>query len=426
MKLKIIILTFITLIVFIYGAISVYFINERTNFINNSINEIFEKSPSLRWNTRKILSYIDLPVAFVSPLVLEDNLPSFSIIISEKNLDKLDENLPQPIFEGKLTQRYKKSVKAIVIANGEEFKASVRYRGDNYNHWAFSKKSWRIQLQDGYIDGMNVFNFIIPEDRGFVQELFAFRLANRLGLITPKSYYSTLKVNGKRKQVYLLVQHWSDAILEQNKRSTDGVFVGEADSTMNLYKSIDSVKPFSKGSSEIVDLSLVKELFSLLQEKNDEVFFEKLPKVIDIDQTLKWIAHSSALFSRSQKGTHNLVMYINFENKKIEFVPWNITMFDSDPEKVPTNIDYNPFVTRILKNPKWLKKRNQYVLDLIGNKNKLESDLVWIENLKNIARPAVYRDFNKLFLNIEFEIQANKFKKRYSKAHKKLSDELTI
>jgi hypothetical protein len=172
-----------------------YFTSARTAWLNRLVNGIFERSPRFRWGARKVLRTVEYPFSFITSYLINDSLPLFSLDIDEQNLLALDQNLPEPFTGETLLPQHKVSVPATLTTEGKKFMAQVRYRGDNYNHWGFKKKSWRVKLLDGEIDGMKVFNFIIPEDRMFIQELFSFRLANRLGLIEPKAGYATLRVN---------------------------------------------------------------------------------------------------------------------------------------------------------------------------------------------------------------------------------------
>lgn len=419
---KLIIVALIFAII-ILSLIPIYFLNPRTAVLNKSVNTFFENNPTIRWEFRKLLVMFDKPFDIYSTVFLENTIPSYQIEINQNDLSKLNANIPQPVFKSTLGEENKKEVSALFHIDGQIYKAEVRYRGDNYNHWAFKKKSWRIKLLDGSINDVDIFNLIIPEDRMYVQEYFSYRLAQRLRLIVPKHYFAKVRINGGQEQVYLFIQHWSPALIEQNGRSTDGFIVGEGGDHSQLYKSIVSVEPFA-AKGKLLDLSLIAALFKLLETENDQEFFEKLPAIIDIDSSLRWIAHSNAMFSKSQKDTHNFVVYINPVNGKIEFIPWNVTMFDGDPEDQVIDSYYNRLVTRILENPEWRLIRDQYILEAIGDNEQLREDLEFIENMKDEVRSAVWADSDKLFLNLEYEIQINKFKKRYKQAHTKLTSEI--
>jgi hypothetical protein len=130
------------------------------------------------------------------------------------------------------------------------------------------------------------------------------------------------------------------------------------------------------------------------------------------------------MFSHSQKESHNFTAYINPASGKVEFVPWNVTMLDADPKQAPIDVDYNPLITRMLKNIEWKTQRDKYVLSLIGDEKQLKDDLSWIEKTKNEARSAVFSDPDKLFLSVEFKLQIDKFMKRYTWAYQRLTKEL--
>ncbi len=423
MRLKLIAI-FLIFTVILGISIVTYFKGNRDAILNSSINQLFEKYPSFRWGTREIL--VSIENLILIPLAIyysdKDTLPSYTLVISESNRNQLLQNLPEPKPGNILIAQYKKEVPATIIKDNIIYDAEVRFRGDNYNHWAFQKKSWRIKLVDDDLDGMDEFDLIIPGDRMFVQELFSFRLAQRLGLITPKAYFVTLRVNGSGKRTYLLIQQWSNILIEQNKRPVTGLLVGESEKMQYLYKTVFGTQSFGQGNTKVSDLSSIEYLFNLLDE-DDAEFYTNLPTILDMDSTLKWIAHSTVMFSRSQKDTHNLVVYINSSTGKIELIPWNVTMLDDDPKNIPIDTEYNLLVTRILKNPEWKKIRDNYVLELISDKNQLREDLAWIDHIKNQVRPAVLNDKDRRSLFVEYELQINKFKDRYQQAFYKLSEE---
>jgi len=408
------------ILVFIPVLLIIYFFSPRTSPLNNLINNLFEKYPQIRWQTRTTLSQLESPFFWLSSLPLNDELSNFQMIIDPKDLNRLDSNLPLAEQGNFLLPQHKKTVPAKLIFSGQEYLVKVRYRGDNYNHWGFKKKSWRIKLSEDSIDGLTEFNLIIPEDKGFIQLLFSLRLAHRAGLITPKAYFATLTVNQGNKQIYLLTQHWDENLIKQNQRFSNGALLGKAEfDSGKLYQDISSIKSYYDNLNNQAGLDAVGHLFELIQQ-DDETFFKELPVLVDLESTLTWIAHSTALFSRSQKASHNLVVYFNPNQNKLEFIPWDVIMFDGNPVDQPVDPNYNPLISKILSYPEWKEKRNQLTLALIGDETQLEEDLLWLKQIKNQIRPAVYQDATKLFLNLEFEIQTAKFAKRYQQAHQKL------
>lgn len=403
-------------------SLYIYFSSPRESVVRSSINYVFEQFPQIRWGTRSTLKVLEFPIAITAQLFIRDKLPSYELLIAPDQLALLNQNLPEAKEGVFLGEENRVPVNATFTSEGKTYDAQVRYRGDNYNHWAHDKKSWRVELKDAYVNGMSTFNFIIPEDRMFVQELFSFRLAKRLNLIAPKAYPATLRVNRGSKQYYLLIQHWHKDVAEYNTRPDGGVFLGES-AEAELYKSIYSIQTFGKSSQSLVDYSPIKRLFDLLYE-DDGTFYKEIPAVIDTDQTIRWIAHANAMFSQSQKYTHNIVLYYNTASGLLEPVPWNVTMFDGHPKDTPIDIDYNPLITKILKNSQWKAKRDKYIQDVIGGENQLKEDINWLSQIQKNSRPAAFGDTDRLFLLIEYELQINSFKNRYQEGYQKLKENL--
>ena len=421
MKKKILI---IGLIVFLFGLTASgilfsYYKGDRKNYLNTTINNFSKNHPQLSISLKKVTKILD--VLYIFHQFIPSKIPTYSLLIDSNDLEKLNTNLPQ---EGKkLTSEYKKFVPAQFIFNNKTYQVKVRYRGDNPNHWQFDKKSWRIKFENKF-ENQKAINLILPEDRYFFIEPWISYMGQKLGLVTPEFTLVNLKVNNKLHGVYLKSEQWGKTFLENYNLSPDADLYGEAEfdkQVSNLYADVYNFRKYTFNSSKPKnDVSNLKTLLDLLNNFSDQEFYKKIPDIIDMSNFLHWQAQSTLAFSHSQKISHNLIAYFNPEINKFQFIPWDVAMADEEP--VYPDINYNPLMTRILKNSDYMFQRNQILWEYIKDQKNLEGDLNYFDNLYQNTRGAFYRDPLKIFPNLDFDLTVKKHRKRIITAQNKIKE----
>jgi len=421
MKKKILI---IGLIVFLFGLTASgilfsYYKGDRKNYLNTTINNFSKNHPQLSINLKKTTKILD--VLYIFHQFIPSKIPTYSLLIDSNDLEKLNTNLPQ---EGKkLTSEYKKFVPAQFIFNNKTYQVKVRYRGDNPNHWQFDKKSWRIKFENKF-ENQKAINLILPEDRYFFIEPWISYMGQKLGLVTPEFTLVNLKVNNKLHGVYLKSEQWGKTFLENYNLSPDADLYGEAEfdkQVSNLYADVYNFRKYTFNSSKPKnDVSNLKTFLDLLNNSSDQEFYKKIPDIIDMSNFLHWQAQSTLAFSHSQKISHNLIAYFNPEINKFQFIPWDVAMADEEP--VYPDINYNPLMTRILKNSDYMFQRNQILWEYIKDQKNLEGDLNYFDNLYQNTRGAFYRDPLKIFPNLDFDLTVKKHRKRIITAQNKIKE----
>jgi len=254
-------------------------------------------------------------------------------------------------------------------------------------------------------------------------------LAQKLGLNPPQMELVNLFVNNKRHGVYLAAEHWSKSFLETRGQAGTNNLYGENDFNFafpgSVYYSPAQLKPFHSDELSLFENSADLDLFtSLLQIKDQEQFKTQAEQIIDIDNFLRWQAHSTLMFSRSQRKTHNLILNFNSQLGKLEFVPWNVTMTIKDVNSVPINVDYNPLMTRLLKNDTLYAQRNQILWDIVSDDKNLADALEFIDQTVKTARFDIFKDSLRRFTVAELFSSTNKFKRQITKAFTRLKTSL--
>jgi len=369
-------------------------------------------SPSLKTS---IVTYLaKLTDIFYSPYYFKSySLPVYELTLNPDNYVFLNRNLPDAIQTKILTAEYKRYVPAKFKYQEQEYDVDVHYYGTDFDHWARPKKSWQIKFNDNQpFFGQTIINLVIPEDRGmYLQELSNFR-AKKLGLFIPSSKFTVLKVNGKTQGVYWQFEHWTAAFLEKNQLPIGNLY-GEVDQSVKrseqkpIYSSLKYWKKYVQDeiyqNDNYAELAL---LLDLLNHAEDEEFFSQLPYILDIDSFLAWQAHLILMGSSHQDSTHNIRLYWHPALGKFFIFPWDVLGSYGWP------VSYNPLVSRVLKNPEWLKQRNQILSDYVNNVDNLREDLGYYDQLIEQTKTAVFQDYLKFFSNYGYVQQTKKYRQQ--------------
>ena len=387
------------------------FMRPSISSIADTANTLAQNNPKFFLALKSIARVSDIPFKIIASTA-PDKLPGYQLIIDPQDLEKLNQNLPPS--NQKLTDQYKVPVPANFIFGELSYPVEVRYRGDNSNHWAFAKKSWRINFKEQSFNGMQSLDLIIPEDRGYFQELAMSFIADKLDLITPKMQLVNLFINGQRQGVYLAAEHWSQAFLEIRGQSPSNNLYGENQFTTirasSIYQDTAQLKKFHQNElSSIDNFAEIERLTNLLNKPVDNSSYKQLEQIVDIDNLARWQAHSTLMFSRSQKNSHNIILNFNSQSGKLEFIPWNVSMIVEDVASVPIDVDYNKIMTMLLKNDNLYLKRNQVLWNYLRDGSNLRELLGFIEASVSTARLDIYKDTKRRFLVLEMEASTKKF-----------------
>lgn len=372
----------------------------------------------------------DIPLRLIT-LPIPDKLETYKLTISSQDLERLNANLPSINPDDQLTflsSQYKDAVPATFEAGDSRHQVKVHYRGDNKNHWAFSKKSWRIKFEDDPFEGFESIDLIIPEDRGYFQELVMNYLAQKLNLPVPQMSLVNLYVNRQRQGTYLMAEHWSQAFLEHRGLAESDNLYGENDlgfvASGNVYHLAKIQKFHQDTSASSNNFAEVELLLDTLNQPSTQDFVTSFERIVDMQNFLNWQAHSVLMFSRSQRKSHNLVFDFNSQTGLLEFIPWNITMVSRDLTTMPVDPDYNPLVTRALADDQLYLRRNQVLWKYVSDDNNLRDLLAFLDQQLHRSWADIAKGSLRRFSLLEMFISTKKFRGQLVTAHNRLKTRL--
>lgn len=167
------------------------------------------------------------------------------------------------------------------------------------------------------------------------------------------------------------------------------------------------------------DHSNLFRLLDVLNNEPDETFAEEIEKVLDVDETLRFLAVSALVVHLDNYIAmgHNYYLYDN--NSKFVILPWDLNMafgtfnFGLSTDQLinyyidePTGgpMEERPLVERLLSHPAYLEKYHEYLEELLDGPFSVEAMTARINELADLIRPYVYADDTKFFTNKQFDL----------------------
>lgn len=187
--------------------------------------------------------------------------------------------------DGYILDKYKSQFEARVIADFTDyeciFKASIRISGDWKDHIKIDEvlSSMDIKLLDGNIFGITKFKLLIPDTRYSDNEILITTISEQLGIITPRTFYVQVDVNGLSKAQFIFQEKASKELIEHYKFREGPILEANEE---HFWKTSTGL-PF-KENGEIFINSKVNNLYWSRRNETNEfislVAIEKLNKSI--------------------------------------------------------------------------------------------------------------------------------------------------
>lgn len=232
---------------------------------------------------------------FINQIYLPNEIETIKIDINFKNYQILKENR-KIAHSNKLAERENfKWVKATISINQKKFKAKIRLKGTHSDHYNDPKKwSFNIKLKNKTYNGIARFTIQPPKTSEFLNEWFFQKAIYHEQLISRRTGFYNVIVNGHRLGLYFFQEGISKELIENNYLREGPVLSYDKSLWVkNVNKEISTDNSFFDSDIEVDYLNKIKSsqmLFKDLAVKKLEKLRQanvNLDEIIDVEKFAK-------------------------------------------------------------------------------------------------------------------------------------------
>lgn len=350
-------------------------------------------------------SNINIPINYIKSHLSGQRVKHISIDIKHKDYQKLAYNRLKAYQEGVIVES--EYFPARLTFDNVEYKIGVRLAGRALDHINDEKWTLRIKMKNKKtLFGMRKFNLLHPKVRNGFYEWFCHQISNFEGLISLKTDFVSVSINGKDKGVYFLEESFDKYLVERNKHR-EGIIFKPLIPELHIYQ-----------KEKILSNPILKDQLSLLDKLFDSFINGQLPahKFIDVKKTAKYFAITDLVNGFHQVARENMHFYFNPITGKIEPIgrEWGvrpyigITEISGELENAQFIGDRGIINSKIFSDEVFFKV---YIRELhrISKKEYLDNFLKYIEKNINQNMNLIYRNYPYYYFDREYLYNNQKF-----------------
>lgn len=327
-----------------------------------------------------------------------------NFILQPSELTALNSNLP---LSGGLEKR------AYMLTDESVTKGKLRYRGDNYYHWAFPNKSWRFKTsKKNLYEGRRKVNFITPKGNSLLNNHMSYELADLLGLLSPESYLTEISVNGVYNGVKLFVEQVDESFLRNNRRMPNDIYRGD-NMGQKQYSGV-TVSLFNNPSiweKAAYNNHYVKSNLTPLEEMIENLKQDKY-EIYNLNDFAKMAAFVDIVGSYHYSPQHNWMLYYDSYYERMSPIIWDpVGFWPAWLKKNEVNIITSELMESLYYNGEFLRKKyavlNYFYLEdsklflKAVNQAALEAKKYIAKNGHTIDLNGFYRDLDGSYAAVD-------------------------
>ena len=241
---------------------------------------------------------------------------------------------------------------------------NISLRGFNqWHHWE-SKPSLRIKIRKSDVrQGRRYVELSRPKDVLSLKNWIPQEFARTLGLLSDKSDHVRLFINRKYAGVYLRSMRPGEPLAIAHGRLPGTFFKGDEEQDV-LWTSI---APWSQhGEENEANVANFRRFLGHLRRTPTADNIADLVRFLDADAYAKWAALMIVTGSVHTDSERNHLYFVSSNRGVIEPVPWDCESYgmQADP-LVPPDVILHPPMHRVICDPRWVHRRNQYIFHLL-------------------------------------------------------------
>ena len=307
---------------------------------------------------------------------LPTDIPVLQLSVHSDRLATLNANLPHSGFE---------EVRGQLCSENGWVDVDLRYRGDFWYHWAYPKKSWRVQVKDQQLAfGMSKFHVIAPKLPSQINDVVAYRLAQMLDILTPRAKAVVLFVNGENYGLHLLVEHPQESLLRDRGRMPSDIYSGEL-VARDAWQGVDNLvfdhpglwsKMAVNNHFDLDKRGPLEALCAVLAMPPSEASMAQLNELVDLEVFGRFLALETLLQSFHNDEVHNWRLCYDPWRQRFQPLLWDPNAWGSMVLEGPQNlrardVSLDPVASRLqlrlMANPTVLAARARALQNFLHN-----------------------------------------------------------
>jgi hypothetical protein len=171
------------------------------------------------------------------------------------------------------------------------------------------------------------------QDSSYISEQISRELCLKAGLPTPRAAHAVVELNGRKPQLYVLVEGWNKQFLKRHFKNTRG----------NLYDSgaaRDITYPLDTNSGERPeDRSRLDELAAAAQDTDGETRFGRIERVLDVERFLTFMALEVIMghWDGYSMNRNNYRVFHDLDTDRMVFLPHGMDQMFGIRRSTPTS-----------------------------------------------------------------------------------------
>ncbi len=298
-----------------------------------------EDAPEVSEALTDAIEDVNTAVSTELGLYQSNGLPTVFLDVPFDSMMQIEEKREEALDVGILLTSDDDYVPANMHFNDEQnLDIKMRLKGDLSDHLQTDKWSFRIHIKedDGAVLGMRRFSLQSPETRNFVNEWGYHQNMMLEDILTTRYHFVNVVINGDNKGIYALEEHFSEDLLESQKRR-EGVIIrfdeddwwvnranfteGDDESLWNMASAMGLFETTTSASSEIIPYrgqrvtdseTLNEELKTAIDLLNSLLRGDLPPEqVLDVELWGKYYAITDLWMANHSPVWHNERFYYN-------------------------------------------------------------------------------------------------------------------
>ena len=303
----------------------------------------------------------------------ESSLPLIHLFVPEANLATLESHMPQSGYD---------YVKARMLIDGKLEKVQIKYRGDFLYHWGYDKKSVRVRTtRQNLFQGLRSFNLQAPKRDQQLNTYLSLQLAERMGLLGPKTKLMRLYINGKDQGIRVFVDQLDESTLRAAQVMPGDLYRGEIigkdrfagiDKTIKLFNS-SAVwdKMAANNHYDLESMAPLDQLLDLIRRRESPEAQAELSTVLDMAAWGRFSAFEVLAHTKHFSKSHNWRLYYDPWRRKIAPIVWDPAGWMWRPrtgKRTISAVINSELHQALFLNGDFLRARNAALMDFFGRK----------------------------------------------------------